>query len=43
MNADKVVFMENGKITAEGTFDEVKQKSKTFENQVNLMKISQND
>lgn len=41
MNADKVVFMENGKITAEGTFDEVKQKSQTFENQVNLMNIKQ--
>jgi ABC-type multidrug transport system fused ATPase/permease subunit len=41
INADKVVFMENGKITADGTFDEVKRKSKTFENQVNFMKISQ--
>jgi len=41
INADKVVFMENGKITADGTFDEVKQKSQTFENQVNLMNINQ--
>lgn len=40
INADKVVFLENGKITAEGTFDEVKQKSQTFENQVNLMNIN---
>jgi ABC-type multidrug transport system fused ATPase/permease subunit len=43
INADKVVFMENGKITADGTFDEVKRKSKTFENQVNFMKISQDN
>jgi ABC-type multidrug transport system fused ATPase/permease subunit len=40
INADKVIFMENGKILAEGTFDEVRRMSPTFENQVNLMKIT---
>jgi ATP-binding cassette subfamily C protein len=40
INADKVIFMENGRISAEGSFDEVRRLSPTFENQVNLMKIS---
>jgi ABC-type multidrug transport system fused ATPase/permease subunit len=40
LNADKVVFMESGKITAEGSFDEVREISPTFEKQVNLMKIT---
>ncbi len=40
INADKVIFMENGRISAEGTFDEVRRISPTFENQVKLMKIA---
>lgn len=40
VNADKVIFMENGKISAEGSFDEVRRNSPTFENQINLMKIT---
>jgi ABC-type multidrug transport system fused ATPase/permease subunit len=40
INADKVIFMENGRISAEGSFDEVRRISPTFENQVNLMKIT---
>jgi ABC-type multidrug transport system fused ATPase/permease subunit len=40
INADKVIFMENGRISAEGSFDEVRRISPAFENQVNLMKIS---
>jgi hypothetical protein len=32
--------MESGKITAEGSFDEVREISPTFEKQVNLMKIT---
>jgi ABC-type multidrug transport system fused ATPase/permease subunit len=40
INADKVIFMENGRITAEGSFEEVRRISPTFENQVNLMKIA---
>jgi ATP-binding cassette, subfamily B, bacterial PglK len=42
-NADKIVFMEHGRITAEGSFDEVRQISPTFENQVNLMQININN
>ncbi len=40
INADKVIFMENGRISAEGSFDEVRRISPTFENQVKLMKIA---
>jgi ATP-binding cassette, subfamily B, bacterial PglK len=40
INSDKVIFMENGTISAQGTFDEVKRISPRFENQVNLMKIN---
>jgi len=40
INADKVIFMENGRISAEGSFDEVRRTSPTFENQVKLMKIA---
>jgi ABC-type multidrug transport system fused ATPase/permease subunit len=40
MNADKIIFMENGKITAEGTFSEVRKLSPSFEKQVNLMGIT---
>lgn len=36
-NADKIIFLENGKISAFGTFDEVRKSSASFENQVNLM------
>jgi hypothetical protein len=32
--------MENGRISAEGSFDEVRRISPTFENQVKLMKIT---
>jgi len=39
MNADKVVFMDNGKIAAEGTFSEVRKLSPDFEKQVKLMGI----
>jgi len=39
INADKVIFMENGKITAEGTFSEVRKLSPNFEKQVKLMGI----
>jgi ATP-binding cassette subfamily C protein len=39
-NSDKVVFMENGKIVAEGTFEEVLKKSKSFEAQVKTMMVS---
>jgi ATP-binding cassette, subfamily B, bacterial PglK len=40
MNADKVVFMDNGKIAAEGTFSEVRKLSPDFEKQVKLMGIT---
>ena len=40
INADKVIFMENGRISAEGSFDQVRRTSPTFENQVKLMKIA---
>jgi ABC-type multidrug transport system fused ATPase/permease subunit len=40
MNADKVIFMENGKITAEGTFSEVRKLSPNFEKQAKLMGIT---
>jgi ABC-type bacteriocin/lantibiotic exporter with double-glycine peptidase domain len=43
MNADKVIFMENGKITAEGTFSEVRKLSTNFEKQVKLMGITDNN
>jgi ATP-binding cassette subfamily C protein len=43
MNADKVVFVDNGKITAEGTFSEVRKLSPDFEKQVKLMGIAAND
>jgi ABC-type multidrug transport system fused ATPase/permease subunit len=43
MNADKVIFMENGKITAEGTFSEVRKLSPNFEKQVKLMGITENN
>jgi ABC-type bacteriocin/lantibiotic exporter with double-glycine peptidase domain len=43
MNADKVIFMENGKITAEGTFSEVRKLSPNFEKQVKLMGITDNN
>jgi ABC-type multidrug transport system fused ATPase/permease subunit len=36
-NADKVVFLENGKIRAIGTFDEVRNNVPEFDNQANLM------
>jgi ABC-type multidrug transport system fused ATPase/permease subunit len=39
INADNVIFMENGKITAEGTFSEVRKLSLNFEKQVKLMGI----
>jgi ATP-binding cassette subfamily C protein len=43
MNADKVIFMENGKITAEGTFSEVRKLSPNFDKQVKLMGITDNN
>lgn len=43
INADKVVFMDNGKISAEGTFSEVRKISPNFEKQVKLMGITNND
>ena len=43
MNADKVVFMDNGKITAEGTFSDVRRLSPNFEKQVKLMGIADNN
>jgi ABC-type multidrug transport system fused ATPase/permease subunit len=43
MNADKVIFMENGKITAEGTFSEVRKLSPNFEKQAKLMGITDNN
>jgi ATP-binding cassette subfamily C protein len=43
MNADKVIFMDNGKITAEGTFSEVRKVSPDFEKQVKLMGIAANN
>jgi ABC-type multidrug transport system fused ATPase/permease subunit len=43
MNADKVIFMENGEITAEGTFSEVRKLSPDFEKQVKLMGIDAKD
>jgi ATP-binding cassette subfamily C protein len=39
MNADKVIFMENGRITAEGTFSEVRKISPEFDKQAKLMAI----
>jgi ATP-binding cassette, subfamily B, bacterial PglK len=39
MNADKVIFMENGEIKAEGTFSDVRKLSPDFEKQVKLMGI----
>jgi ABC-type bacteriocin/lantibiotic exporter with double-glycine peptidase domain len=43
MNADKVIFMENGKITAEGTFSEVRKLSPNFEKQAKLMGIESDE
>ena len=43
VNADKVVFMDNGKITAEGTFSDVRRLSPNFEKQVKLMGIADNN
>jgi ATP-binding cassette subfamily C protein len=43
MNADKVIFMEGGKIVAEGTFSEVRELSKEFDKQVKLMGIASKD
>ena len=37
INADLVVYIENGKIAATGTFEEVRNKSKTFNTQATLM------
>ena len=39
INADKVVYMDGGKIAAEGTFSEVRKLSLNFEKQVKLMGI----
>jgi ABC-type multidrug transport system fused ATPase/permease subunit len=43
MNADKVIFMENGEIKAEGTFSDVRKLSPDFEKQVKLMGIDINE
>jgi ABC-type multidrug transport system fused ATPase/permease subunit len=43
MNADKVVYMDGGKIAAEGTFAEVRKLAPDFEKQVKLMGIAVND
>ena len=43
INADKVVYMDGGKIAAEGTFSEVRKLSPDFEKQVKLMGIAGND
>ena len=43
MNADKVVYMDGGKIAAEGTFSEVRKLSPDFEKQVKLMGIAAKD
>ena len=43
MNADKVIFMDDGKIAAEGTFSEVRELSKEFDKQVKLMGIVSKD
>jgi len=43
MNADKVIFMDSGKIVAEGTFSEVRELSQEFDKQVKLMGIAPND
>ena len=39
VHSDKVVFMENGRISAEGTFEEVRKISPTFDNLARLMNI----
>jgi ATP-binding cassette subfamily C protein len=39
VNSDKVVFMENGEISTEGTFEEVRKLSVTFDNLARLMNI----
>jgi len=39
VNSDKVVFMENGEISAEGTFEGVRKLSVTFDNLARLMNI----
>jgi ABC-type multidrug transport system fused ATPase/permease subunit len=36
-DADTVIFMDEGKITASGTFEEVRAKVKTFDQQANLL------
>jgi ABC-type branched-subunit amino acid transport system ATPase component len=36
-SADKIIFMENGKISASGTFDEVRKIAPDFDKQANLM------
>jgi ATP-binding cassette subfamily C protein len=36
-NADKIILLENGKIAASGTFDQVRKISTSFENQIKLM------
>jgi ABC-type multidrug transport system fused ATPase/permease subunit len=43
MNADKVIYMDGGKIAAEGTFAEVRKLAPDFEKQVKLMGIAAND
>jgi ABC-type multidrug transport system fused ATPase/permease subunit len=37
LNADKVVYMDNGKILAEGTFEEVREMIPNFDRQAKLM------
>lgn len=39
VNSDKVVFMENGEISTEGTFEEVRKLSVTFDNLARLMNL----
>jgi ABC-type multidrug transport system fused ATPase/permease subunit len=43
MNADKVVYMDGGKIAAEGTFSEVRKLAPDFEKQAKLMGITDNN
>jgi ABC-type multidrug transport system fused ATPase/permease subunit len=40
VNADKIIFMDGGKIAAEGTFSQVRKLSPNFEKQVKLMGLN---
>jgi ABC-type multidrug transport system fused ATPase/permease subunit len=42
INADKVIYMENGKVVSIGTFDQVRRRVPNFDSQVKLSKFAKN-